>query len=536
MDYREKSVQRAFDTVRDAVREICALFEECAAANFQTTCDLHTLRTQLDQPFAIFICGEFNSGKSSLINSLAGEVVAEVGVLPTTREIQTAESRRFPGLVFVDSPGTNSISAGHEEVTSRYLERSDFVLFVTSIERPLSDSEVRFLEIVTKRWSRPIIVAVNKCDQLEDADIRKVVEFVRSGLAARLGVEPAIYPVSAKSNVGVRELENALVSLLSGREKVFAKLLAPLNTATVYLRDIAGRLHSAQERCRRELETFDQIRDRCRRRLRESDIYLEGVTAKGRALFEDLSRRIGHLIDERFGFFDILRAKVFGREQRMRGAVLDILEQMSFETRVSAVTSEAAERVMTVKALLLGDVGELVRGAALPERGLVITGAANSSIDATKIAEDLRRASEAGMNKFLALSGAAAASGIGAKIAVASTFEATAMVLMVALGAVSLRMFPREKRKVKEKIESDFRALADNFASSLSREMTAVLSDVTNSISSAYEDDETRARAEIGRLETLTTRVTASEALATDVRRQVETMLDKTFERLAENG
>ena len=41
----------------------------------------------LDELFLLVIVGEYNAGKSTLINALLGERILEVGDLPTTREV-----------------------------------------------------------------------------------------------------------------------------------------------------------------------------------------------------------------------------------------------------------------------------------------------------------------------------------------------------------------------------------------------------------------------------------------------------------------
>ena len=42
---------------------------------------------QLDELFLLVIVGEFNSGKSSVINALLGSAFLDSGILPTTNEI-----------------------------------------------------------------------------------------------------------------------------------------------------------------------------------------------------------------------------------------------------------------------------------------------------------------------------------------------------------------------------------------------------------------------------------------------------------------
>ena len=47
----------------------------------------HCSSAGLDEPFLLVVVGEFNSGKSTVINALLGEALLEEGILPTTNEI-----------------------------------------------------------------------------------------------------------------------------------------------------------------------------------------------------------------------------------------------------------------------------------------------------------------------------------------------------------------------------------------------------------------------------------------------------------------
>ena len=48
---------------------------------------------QLDELFLLVVCGEFNSGKSSVINALLGGRFLSEGILPTTNEISVLKFR-----------------------------------------------------------------------------------------------------------------------------------------------------------------------------------------------------------------------------------------------------------------------------------------------------------------------------------------------------------------------------------------------------------------------------------------------------------
>ena len=134
---------------------------------------------QLDEFFLLVTVGEFNAGKSALINALLGARVLKEGVTPTTARVtlvrygDTEEEQiindgfaiyTYPlpllqHLNIVDSPGTNAIIREHEILTNEYVPRSDLVLFVTSADRPMTESERQFLQKILA-WGKKIILSV----------------------------------------------------------------------------------------------------------------------------------------------------------------------------------------------------------------------------------------------------------------------------------------------------------------------------------------------------------------------------------------
>jgi hypothetical protein len=58
-------------------------------------------------------------------------------------------------ICLVDTPGTNAIVLEHGELTKRIIPRADLVIFVTSADRPFSESERAFLEAIAK-WGKKV--------------------------------------------------------------------------------------------------------------------------------------------------------------------------------------------------------------------------------------------------------------------------------------------------------------------------------------------------------------------------------------------
>ena len=212
----------------------------------------------LEEMFLLVIVGEFNSGKSAFVNALLGADIAEEGVTPTTDRItvlrhadEPAERRGRDGVLekgypngflreisIVDTPGTNAIIRHHEELSRGFVPRSDLVLFVTSAERPLTESERGYLELI-RDWGKKILLVINKADLLADEEKREEVRsFVDSGIRSALGLTPPIFFVSSllarKAKLATNDMERDALMKASG--------FAELETYVTDLLDEEGRV------------------------------------------------------------------------------------------------------------------------------------------------------------------------------------------------------------------------------------------------------------------------------------------------------
>ena len=192
--------------------------------------DLAVLRDSiinLEGLFLLCTVGEFNSGKSSLINALLGVDHCKVGVIPTTAAVtllRHPSATDFHGagaasevlsldvptpwlrdVSVVDTPGTNTLDATHTALTQDFLPRADSLLFITSAERPLSESEVAFLRKI-RAWGKKVTLVVNKADVLASADeLRQVLAYVEEHAYAELGERAPVLAVSARTAFALKQ-------------------------------------------------------------------------------------------------------------------------------------------------------------------------------------------------------------------------------------------------------------------------------------------------------------------------------------------
>lgn len=162
------------DAHREALRAVLAAIQHIPEASER---DVRLVKTEIarlgDGFFMLVVAGEYNAGKSSLINALLGRDVLPEGPTPTTAKVtklKYADQSSSPymdehgvlvrgepvrvlasRLQIVDTPGTNAIDRSHEALTKEFLPLCDIVLFVTSADRPFSESERLFLESI-RTW------------------------------------------------------------------------------------------------------------------------------------------------------------------------------------------------------------------------------------------------------------------------------------------------------------------------------------------------------------------------------------------------
>jgi GTPase len=162
----------------------------------------------------VALAGRPNAGKSTLLNQIVGAKVAIVSPRPQTtrRAIRGVATGEDWQLVVVDLPGVQRPRDPLTERMQRRMEvelrESDAALFVVNGHERIGAGD-RFIAEAIKSVGVPTVTVLNKGDLLSKTETAERLQQV-----ADLDVQGEIYPVSAKSGAGVRDVVAALVELM----------------------------------------------------------------------------------------------------------------------------------------------------------------------------------------------------------------------------------------------------------------------------------------------------------------------------------
>lgn len=187
------------------------------------------LHAAMNSPLSLAIVGEFNAGKSTIVNALVGEDVFPTGVLPTTahtgilrwgprkaarvfyrdghrleqslgdaRQTMKTDADAIDRLEFThphpdlrlvqywDTPGFNALEERHETVAAAALATAEAILWVMDANQVLSQTEFDRIESLPLGHER-LLVVINKIDRLGPSPRRgelvaELLEYVEDNL------------------------------------------------------------------------------------------------------------------------------------------------------------------------------------------------------------------------------------------------------------------------------------------------------------------------------------------------------------------
>ena len=478
---------------------------------------------QLDELFLLVVAGEFNAGKSAFINALLGQNLLQEGVTPTTSQIflikygenrqqipgdrglwvQTAPVEMLQKISIVDTPGTNAILREHEALTAEFVPRSDLVLFITSADRPFTESERAFLSQI-RDWGKKIVLAVNKIDILgEAAEREQVIAFVKEAANSLIGEISAVFAVSAKQAQqakagqpqlwdasGFEALEQFIHDTLDDDGRFRLKLLNPLGVGLKLVKkqlasaeaDLASLQEDQQllDDIRRQMVYYDEDMQRTfQARMSEIDNVLYGMENRGNAFFDEYIRfgRIPDLVRSskvEKAFEEQVIADSPKQIERQVDELIDWMVEQDLR-QWTAVAEHMAQRRDAYDNRVVGQAGPQEGTLAYDRQRLInsiglATEKAVASYDRDKEAEQI---AEAARTAVISTGLAGIGVGIGVAIAAAAQvvwIDVTGILAGLTAAALGLFILPSRRRKAKKELAEKLAALRRDLTTSLTEQ------------------------------------------------------------------
>ncbi|MCU0503659.1 MAG: dynamin family protein [Anaerolineae bacterium] len=490
---------------------------------------------QLDELFLLVVVGEFNAGKSAFINALLGQHLLPEGVTPTTTQVTVLRhgEAATPGgatevgemallshpiewlhdINIVDTPGTNAIIRRHQEITEEFVPRADLILFVTSADRPFSESERLFLQRI-REWGKKIVFVVNKIDILETAaDVDRIVAFVETNGRELLGRKPVIFPISARLAQRAKEtfdadertrawagsrferLEDYILHTLDEGERLRLKLANPLGVALLLTERYLGLARARQELLKDDIATIRTVEaqlaayERDMRRdfkyhLSHVDNVLYGMAERGNRFFDETIRlsRILDLInaDRIQGLFE--REVVADTAAQIEAHTLELIDWIVAQEfkEWQDVTEYLGRRAARHADQMIGPVSgirgfELHRQALLESVGQAVRAAVatyDRNAEARALAESVQIAvAETAIVEVGAI-------GLGAllvKVLAVTVADVTGLLAAGAVAALGLYVIPARRRRAQKDLQEKITTLRARLSQALTEQFEAEL-------------------------------------------------------------
>jgi small GTP-binding protein len=540
---------------------------------------------QLDRLFLLVVIGEFNAGKSAFINALTGAHVLEEGVTPTTTKLQILQygdtrerwadasgadvlSAPVPllrDLNIVDTPGTNAIFREHERLTSEFVPQADLVLFVTSADRPFTESERAFMQSI-RDWGKKVVIVINKIDLLEqDAEREQVIAFVAEHARQLLATTPEIFPVSARHALRRKlagaaadrpagmppsppavpadrfdDLERYIGTTLDEKERLRLKLLNPIGIGTRLIQTTRATIGERTQVLRADLQTIEDIerqlevyrQDLSREfefRLSEVDNILQQFENRGMQFFDETLRvgRIPDLLNKARVQREFERDVVADVPQQIEHQVHDLIDWMvATELRQwQAVSEHVNRRARAHEGRLMGGESS---GFQYDRKKLIDTvgRAANKAVESY---DREREAAAMADGVRTAVAGAALAQagaiGLGAMVAALATTTAADVTGIVAAGTIAvLGMFviPSKRKHAKAQLRHRIERMRTELMSGLRAQFEKEVERSIRNVRDAVAPYTRFVRAESDKLASIDRELEAIGAHLTQIRTEID--------------
>jgi GTPase SAR1 family protein len=271
-------------------------------------------------------------------------------------------------IAIVDTPGTNTIVAHHQEITEKFIPYSDLIVFVFESKNPYRQSSWDFFDYINSEWRRKIIFVLQQKDLMPADDLAINVEGVLNN-ALKKGIEnPQIFAVSAKQELeglkeesGYRPLRQYIEKNITGGKAPYLKLSNTINTAQRINDTINNALKIREEQYLLDKEFREDIKETLESQEIKTKNQVNLLTENLLGTYDKITQKKSEELSEGLSFVTVIKrsfSSLFGTESGLK----DWLNQQSkdFELQLNTQLRDKLQNGITDVADNIQLMGKLV--------------------------------------------------------------------------------------------------------------------------------------------------------------------------------
>lgn len=250
-DTDEKETEEIISTVTDILKDL---------KRFEATFDVGS---KIKDGIKVSIIGRPNAGKSSLLNNLLNKERAIVTEIEGTTRDSIEEDLNINGIniKIIDTAGIRETDEKVEKIgierAITIAEKSDLIIAIFDISKPLNENDMKILDIISKKES---LILLNKYDLVKDIELPEEIkntgkEYIYTSMLEKKGTEDVIEWITKKTESLKINKNNDIIIIHERQKKVITDVIEmieqilkdleiiPIDMVSENIRDVINKIN-----------------------------------------------------------------------------------------------------------------------------------------------------------------------------------------------------------------------------------------------------------------------------------------------------
>ena len=250
-DTDEKETEEIISTVTDILKDL---------KRFEATFDVGS---KIKDGIKVSIIGRPNAGKSSLLNNLLNKERAIVTEIEGTTRDSIEEDLNINGIniKIIDTAGIRETDEKVEKIgierAITIAEKSDLIIAIFDISKPLNENDMKILDIIRKKES---LILLNKYDLVKDIELPEEIkntgkEYIYTSMLEKKGTEDVIEWITKKTESLKINKNNDIIIIHERQKKVITDVIEmieqilkdleiiPIDMVSENIRDVINKIN-----------------------------------------------------------------------------------------------------------------------------------------------------------------------------------------------------------------------------------------------------------------------------------------------------